>query len=127
MVSELKVEDVFLVADPKQIGAGRINEVSPVKPLQQLPQGGNELPHGNAGAGNSASNIEDAVQALNDHVQQLRRELQFSVDKNSGRTVITVLDKETRQIIRQIPPEDAVNFARRLNEGANLEIVDTYI
>jgi flagellar protein FlaG len=127
MVSELKAEDIFSVTDPKQIGADRINQVSSVPPLQPLPQGGKELPHGNADAGNDSSNVDDAVRTLNDHAQQLRRELQFSVDKHSGRTIITVLDKETRQVIRQIPPEEAINFARRLNDGADLEIVDTYI
>jgi flagellar protein FlaG len=115
------------VADPRQTGVGKISAIASVKPLQELPQGGKELPQGKASADDAESNIDDAVKALNDHVQQLRRELQFSVDEDSGRTIIKVLDMETKQIIRQIPPEDALNFARRLNEGGDLEIVDTYI
>ncbi len=127
MVSEFKTEDIISVADPRQFGAGRVNEISPVEPLQNLPQGGKELPPGNARADHGVHDVADAVKTLNVHVQQLRRELQFSVDENSGRTVIKVLDKETKQVIRQIPPEDAINFARRLDDGADLEIVNTYI
>ena len=48
---------------------------------------------------------EAAVVKLNDYMQQEKRSLQFSVDDTSGRTVITVTDAETKQIIRQIPPE----------------------
>ena len=127
MVTEIKTEELVSVANPRQTGISQISAVSPVKPAQELPQGGKELPQGKSNADQDAQEVDVAVKALNDHVQQYRRELHFSVDENSGRTVIKVLDMETKEIIRQIPPEEALNFARKLNEGADLEIVDTYI
>lgn len=126
MVSEINTEDMFSVTDHRMASAAKVTAVTPVKPLQNLPQGGNELPHSAANVDAGPSKLEAAVKAMNNHVQQLQRELNFSIDKSSGRTVIKVLDMETRQVIRQIPSDEALTFAQRLSEGAKLEIVDTY-
>ncbi|MEA5444247.1 flagellar protein FlaG [Gammaproteobacteria bacterium AB-CW1] len=49
-----------------------------------------------------------------------RPELEFKVDDVSGRTVITVYNPETEEVIRQIPPEEAVRLAHLLQElGSN--------
>ena len=44
-----------------------------------------------------------AVTRLKDYVQDLQRNLEFSVDEVTGCTVITVLDAQTDEVIRQIP------------------------
>lgn len=61
--------------------------------------------------------VKEAVGNLNDFVQKLTRTLQFSVDEESGRTVIKVVDSETNQLIRQIPPEEVLVLARNLANG----------
>lgn len=58
--------------------------------------------------------VSQAVQELNDHVQNIRRDLEFSVDETSGRTVISVIDPESEEVIRQIPPESVIDAARNL-------------
>jgi flagellar protein FlaG len=58
-----------------------------------------------------------AVVKLNDYMQQEKRSLQFSVDAASGRTVITVTDVETKQVIRQIPPERILAIMHSFAEG----------
>lgn len=45
-----------------------------------------------------------------------RPELEFKVDEESGRTVITVYHPETEEVIRQIPPEQALKLAQMLRE-----------
>ncbi|RJQ46666.1 MAG: flagellar protein FlaG [Gammaproteobacteria bacterium] len=67
--------------------------------------------------------IADAVSSLNDYVQNLRRDLHFTVDEDTGRTVIKVIDSETDEVIRQIPVEEALNLARYLehNQAAMLQ------
>jgi len=49
--------------------------------------------------------MEFAANRLNEIAQDIRRDLQFKVDDNSGDMVITVLDRETNEVIRQIPQE----------------------
>jgi flagellar protein FlaG len=68
---------------------------------------------------NQAKNQEDldqAVDKLNDFVQNLQRDLQFSVDKKSGEMVVKVIDTTSQKVIRQIPSEDALRLARSLME-----------
>lgn len=57
-----------------------------------------------------------AVTQIADYVQSISRDLQFRVDEQIGTTVITVVDSETDEIIRQIPAEEAVSLARYIAE-----------
>jgi flagellar protein FlaG len=61
-------------------------------------------------------NLESAVSSINDYVQNLQRSLQFTVDEVSGKNVVTVLDKETDEVIRQFPSEEVLEIARNLSE-----------
>ena len=58
--------------------------------------------------------IEQSVQDLNSLVQELQRELRFSVDDNSGETVVKVVDRHTDEVVRQIPSEDILQLRERL-------------
>ena len=71
--------------------------------------------------------LDDAVRELYEHIQVVQRELHFSVDEDSGQTVIKVMDLATKEVIRQIPNEEALSFARKLNEGVELELLSEYI
>jgi flagellar protein FlaG len=62
----------------------------------------------------SGQELEETVEELNQMVQSVRRNLQFSIDKESGRTVIKVIDSDSEEVIRQIPPEEVLALARRL-------------
>jgi len=58
--------------------------------------------------------LQKAVSKINDYVQNIQRSLQFTVDEESGRDVVTVLDTKTEEIIRQYPSEEVLAFARQL-------------
>jgi flagellar protein FlaG len=60
--------------------------------------------------------VERAVQRLNELASRKERSLRFQVDQGSGRTVITVINATTKEIIRQIPPEELLAIARNLEE-----------
>lgn len=68
---------------------------------------------------------EEVVNGLNDLVQELHRELKFSVDKDSGDTVIKVVDQKTDEVVRQIPPEEVLNLRKRLMEAAGVIFSDS--
>jgi flagellar protein FlaG len=65
------------------------------------------------GAPAPQKDLAELVGELSDLVQAVRRELRFSVDEESGRTVIRVVDSETGELVRQIPPEEVVNLVGR--------------
>lgn len=67
-------------------------------------------------AAQPAAEVAGAVSEIRDFVQMVRRELQFEVDEATGRTIVTVRDAETEEVIRQIPPEEVLQIAARLEE-----------
>ena len=60
------------------------------------------------------------VSDLNNFVQSVRRELEFSIDEHSGHTVITVINAETEEIIRQIPPEEVIALAEAMQDDRSV-------
>lgn len=56
------------------------------------------------------------IARLNDYVQNIRRRLEFRVDEATNRTVVTVIDQDTQEVIRQIPSEVALKLVQRLND-----------
>jgi len=64
----------------------------------------------------STENIQIQVQELNQSIQNISRSLEFRVDKDSGKTVVTVRDSETDEVIRQIPSDKFLAISARLKE-----------
>ncbi len=69
--------------------------------------------------------IEGAVSDLNNLAQQMRRELQFSVEEESGELVVKVIDKETDEVVRQIPSEVLLELRKRMTEAAGAIFSDS--
>ena len=67
----------------------------------------------------NSNNLKKAVSQLNDHVQTMQRALLFSVDKGSGTVVVKIIDTESKQVIRQIPTEEALRMAQDLTTREN--------
>ena len=65
--------------------------------------------------GKSEQQVKEAVQTVSEHVQSSQRTLQFSVDKASGSTVVRVIDSDSKEVIRQIPSEEMLVIASRLD------------
>ncbi|WP_097460531.1 flagellar protein FlaG [Mangrovitalea sediminis] len=66
--------------------------------------------------------VQGAIKQLNDYVQSTRRDLHFSVDKSTGKTVITVIDQQTQKVVRQIPGELALKLAQSLQQEEPLSL-----
>lgn len=70
----------------------------------------------------SAADVERAIQRLSELISETQRSLRFQVDELSGRTVITVLDAETKEVVRQIPSPELLAVMRHLERfGALLD------
>lgn len=64
----------------------------------------------------SDEELEDAVEKVGKAVSAWRSELEFSVDKESGTPVVKVIDRQTEQVIRQIPSEEMLRIAKSLDK-----------
>lgn len=63
----------------------------------------------------TAEQVEQMVKEVKQVVEQVAQNLRFSVDESTGRTVITVTDAATKEVIRQIPSEEMLAVARALD------------
>jgi flagellar protein FlaG len=80
-----------------------------------LPPGGKTSPP--PAAQDLHIDVEKSRAALERFARTVRRELEFRVDEESGRTIITVRNKETGEIVRQIPAEEVLAMAHAVAEG----------
>ncbi|EGV27943.1 flagellar protein FlaG protein [Thiorhodococcus drewsii AZ1] len=55
--------------------------------------------------------VTDAVERINEMMQNGKQSLKFQLDDDSGRMVIQVMDAQTDEVIRQIPSEETLKFA----------------
>jgi flagellar protein FlaG len=60
--------------------------------------------------------LEEAVRRLNDQMQQSQRSLGFSVDKETDILIVRVTNKETGELVRQIPAEAVVRLSKSVED-----------
>jgi flagellar protein FlaG len=70
----------------------------------------------------SEEKLNEAVTKLNDYIQSVQRNLQFNVDDDSGRMVVKVIDRNTNEVVRQIPDEVALKMAQNLQQDEPLSL-----
>lgn len=59
--------------------------------------------------------LRAAVKEIQEKVGNSTTQLQFTVDEDTGRTIVSVIDAETRQVVRQIPAEEVMRMARAID------------
>lgn len=57
---------------------------------------------------------EQVVAQLNKSIQSVQRNLSFSIDEDLEKVVINITDKETDEVVRQIPTEEALEMSKSL-------------
>ena len=68
----------------------------------------------------SEEQVSEALESINNALQVRSQDLQFSVDKDSARTIVTVTDKSTKEVIRQMPTREAMEIAKALDRLQSL-------
>ncbi len=68
--------------------------------------------------------LQESVNQLNNAATLYNSSLQFSVDKDTGATVVKVVDKENNKVIRQIPSEEALRIAKAIGDFKGLLLKD---
>ncbi len=68
--------------------------------------------------------VQDAVKRLSEFVASTNSEINFSVDQSSGVQVVKVMDKQSGDVIRQFPSEEAIQLAQVLDKIQGLLVKD---
>lgn len=72
----------------------------------------------------ASESLESALESVNSHMKSMQRDLQFSLDKELGRTIVKVVDSDSGKTIRQIPEDVFLDLARNLRKDSELQLLD---
>ncbi|QNA91137.1 flagellar protein FlaG [Massilia sp. Dwa41.01b] len=77
-------------------------------------------------AGKKAEHIElgNAVADLNKVAQAASQGVRFSIDEDTGRTVVKVVDTQTDKVLRQIPTIEALKLWRSIEQMQGVMLRD---
>lgn len=70
----------------------------------------------------SEAQLQSAVNAANDFIKPITNSVEFSLDKESDKMVVKVMDIATKEVIRQIPSEEMLAIAQALDKIQGLLI-----
>ena len=97
--------DIRMAGQP----AVRMDSAPPARAVAELPA--QKLPKQA-----SVEELKRAVAAINQAMQQSDRNLEFSVDSDTKKTVVRVVDTSTGEWIRQVPTEAALAISRSIDQ-----------
>ena len=91
---------------------GAVENASPSRSAPRRPQddsqtAGNQVPR---------EDVANAVKATNEFVGSINDALQFSIDDETGKTIVKVIDTNTKEVIKQIPSEEMIAIAKALDK-----------
>ncbi len=105
-----------------------VSEVAPE--VRTLPAVSNEKRDGGKGKGNGEGKqeegalddkkIKDAVNKANNKMRMSKSKCEFSYHEKTNRISIKVVDEETSEVIREIPPDEAIEMFEKMLEIAGL-------
>jgi len=89
-------------------------EAVPVEPA--LPKGSGEAP---------LQDMQQAIEQIERYLERYRNDLQFRVDGDSGRVIMSIVARKDGTVLRQIPNEDVLRIARLLAQDGQ-GLVDAF-
>ena len=63
-----------------------------------------------------AAQLDHAVDTINQFLKPVASSIQFSVDEESGRTLVKVIDTDTNTVLRQFPSKETLAMSSELSK-----------
>jgi len=98
---------VFPKKDDKSVGS--VSAIATTKPALPASSPEQQAPE-------NQQQIADAVKDINNFFQAEKRSLVFTLDQTSGHMVMQIKNIDTNEVIRQIPNEDVLKLAKRMDD-----------
>ncbi len=123
MVDSIQNVTAIVKQDPNLSKAGQVDrDRSPGKDKapQEVAGGSGETTERGSLLG-IGGNISEVVKDINTLVHQLgATQVFFDVDEDTGLSVVRVVNKETGEVIRQVPPEELLTLVARMRQLSGL-------
>jgi flagellar protein FlaG len=69
--------------------------------------------------------VEAAARSVREFVQPINSNLEFSVNDDTGQLVVRIIDRSTKEVIRQMPSEEMLALAKALDSIKGLFVKQT--
>jgi len=69
--------------------------------------------------------VSAAVKKLNESMPPSAQSLEFELDEDSKKVVVKIVDQSTKEVVRQIPTEEALEMAKSIDKMQGLLIRQT--
>ncbi len=102
---------------------GLVGGVSATSGFKVIQRTGDEL--GNKSAEPDKATLTSAVKKLNDYVAPALQTIEFSIDDETDRIVVKVVDTTTQKVLRQIPNEEVLAISKTLDKLQGLVVRQT--
>lgn len=66
--------------------------------------------------------ISKAVSEINKTIKSLSGDIEFSLEEHSNKVIVKVVDQQTKEVLRQIPSEEALEISKSLDRLQGLLI-----
>ena len=107
-----------LPASTPRPAQSEVRALAPVVPPAAAPEvakaKGNDNP--------AATEVEKALKTLNEFTAMVAQDVRFSMDEESGKTIVKVVDTATQEVLRQFPSAEALSIARSIDKMQGLLI-----
>lgn len=101
---------------PDRVSAGNTSKVA--APSVEAPANAVQA----VSAAEERQRVKQAVEQVNKAIPSFSRNLQFSVDEDTRKNVVKVVDTTSGEIIRQIPAQEIIEIAKALDRLQGLII-----
>ena len=64
--------------------------------------------------------VKEAVEQIQRDIEAKSTDLRFTVDPATGKTIVSVVDSQTQEVVRQIPTEEIMKLARWIDRMQGL-------
>jgi flagellar protein FlaG len=71
----------------------------------------------------SIEQLKQATAQIDSFLKKTQRNLEFRIDENTGKVVVSVLDTATGEVVRQIPGDEVLRLAQHL-DTSNTALID---
>ncbi|MGE4337477.1 MAG: flagellar protein FlaG [Pigmentiphaga sp.] len=100
-------------ASPQPSGLTQNTEIT--SGAEQLSSATTTTSQQSSGTPASLQEVEIAMEEVRNAIAPMAQDLLFSIDEDTGKTVVKVVDSSTDEVIRQIPSEEIITIAKALD------------
>lgn len=71
-----------------------------------------------------SAKLDHAVEAINKFLKPVASSIEFSIDRESNRTIVQVIDTDTNDVLRQFPSKEALAISQELDRYQGMLLKD---